>query len=88
MFGFFYFGIFFLFSIIALLFFNKSLFWYQLVLNFYTLAFFNISYMVGLDGVAVFMVILCVFLLTLCFLFYWNLCYKMRFYIFLLFISL
>jgi len=49
---------------------NKSIFWYQLIVNFSTLAFLNVSYIIGVDGIAVFMVALCSFLLLLCFLFF------------------
>lgn len=44
--------------------------------------------MVGIDGIAAFMIALCAFLLVLCFLSYWHLRYKMRFYILLLFLCL
>lgn len=68
--GFFFFSVFFLFSLFALLMLNKSIFWYQLIVNFSTLAFLNVSYIIGVDGIAVFMVALCSFLLLLCFLFF------------------
>jgi NADH:ubiquinone oxidoreductase subunit 4 (subunit M) len=67
---------------------NKSLFWYQLVFNFFSLTFFNVSFMIGVDGISAFMVSLCSFLLFLCFLFFWNLRYKIRLYIFMLFCAL
>lgn len=68
--GFFYFGVFFLFSLLALLLFHKSLFWYQLVFNFFTLAFLNSSFTMGFDGISGFMVVLCAFLLFLCLLYF------------------
>lgn len=68
--GFFYFGVFFLGSLIAFLLFHKGLFWYQLIFNFFTLTFLNSSYIMSMDGVSVFMIVLCAFLLFLCLLYF------------------
>lgn len=67
--SFFSFSLFFLFSLFVLLIYNKSLFCYQIVLRLYTLTYLNISYVLGFDGISVFLLILCAFLLLLCFLF-------------------
>lgn len=87
-FALFYFGLGFLSSLALALAFNKSLFWYQLVLHYYSLSFLNISFIIGFDGISLCLVLLSTFLLSLCLLFYWLLRYKARMYILMLFLSL
>lgn len=79
---------FFLISSSLLLFINKSIFWYQASLKFYHLFFFKMSYLIALDSVSIFLIVLSSFILLFCFLIYWSLRYKITLYSGLLFFSL
>ena len=68
--------------------FNKSVLWYQVICNFYYLNFLQISYIIGVDSLSIFFILLCSFLLMYCFLIYWFLKYKINFYAFTLLFSL
>ena len=80
--------VFFIFSLYLFLIFNKSILWYQIIFNFYNLVFLQISYIVGIDGISIFFIILCGFLLMYCFLIYWFLKYKIDLYAFTMLFSL
>lgn len=88
LFSYFFFAIFFLLSLFLLLVLNKSIFWYQVVFKFYSLSYLNMSYIIGLDSVSIFLILLSVFLLMFCFVIYWFLKYRINFYIAMLFFSL
>lgn len=68
--------------------FNKSITWYQVLFNFYNFSFLQISYIIGIDGLSIYFILLCSFLLMYCLLIYWFLKYKINLYIFTLLLSL
>lgn len=88
LFTYFYFLVFFILSLFLLIIINKSILWYDIILKFYTISFLEISYIIGLDSIAISFIILSSFIILFCFLLYWNLNYKMNIYSFLLFFSL
>jgi len=88
LFTYFYFLMFFILSLFMLLIINKSILWYEIIFKFYTIDFLEISYIIGLDGIAISFILLSAFIILFCFLLYWNLNYKMNIYSFLLFFSL
>lgn len=71
-----------------LLIFNKTIIWYQTILNIYSINYLQISYIIGLDGISIFFLLLCSLLITFCYIIYWNLSYKLNLYTFTLFFSL
>lgn len=85
-----YFSLIVLFLLTLFLFFvfNKSLVWYQVIYNFYYSHFLQISYIIGIDSLSIFFVVLSSFLLMYCFLIYWFLKYKVNFYAFVMLFSL
>lgn len=64
------------------------LLWYNFIFKFYTINYFYISYVVGLDGISLLFIFLCSFIILFCFLLFWYLNYQLNFYSFLLFFSL
>ncbi len=87
-FSYFFFIIFFLLGLFLFLIINKSIFWYQVIFKFYSLSSVNMSYIIGLDSISIFLIILSIFLLMFCFVAYWFLKYRLNFYVIMLFISL
>ena len=88
LFTYFYFLVFFLIFLFILLLINKSILWYEVIFKFYTVDFLEISYIIGLDSIAISFILLSAFIILFCFLLYWYLNYKMNLYSFLLFFSL
>ena len=86
--SFFYFLSFFLFSLFLTLNINKSIFGYQIILKYYSLFFFEISYTFGIDSISIFFIILCCFIIIFCLLLFWYLKYLFNLYVFFLFLSL
>ena len=84
---FFLFSFCFLYLLILLFFFNKSIFFYQLVFDFLSISFFNIYFSFGIDILSILLVFLSNFSLIFCLFIYWYLRYKISFYLILLFIS-
>lgn len=78
----------FLTSLFFILVFNKSIIWYQIMFKFYYLQSLQISYIIGIDGLSIYSIILCAFLLMYCLLIFWFLKYKINLYSFLLLFSL
>lgn len=78
----------FIFIFYLLLNYNKSILWYQIIFLFFNLVALQISYIIGIDGVSLLFIILCVFLLMYCLLSYWFVKYKVNLYIFTLLFSL
>lgn len=60
----------FIFIFYLLLNYNKSILWYQIIFLFFNLVALQISYIIGIDGVSLLFIILCVFLLMYCLLSY------------------
>lgn len=88
-FSFLYLSIFFIIFIYLFFIFNKSIFWYQLILTSYVkLKFFNFYYVAGIDGISIFFIILSAFILLCCLVAYWFLKYRLYLYISLLLLSL
>lgn len=75
-------------SLWVLAIYNKSIVWYQLLFNIYYEPYLQISYIIGIDGLSIFFILLSVYLLMLCFLAYWRLRYNHTLYTFLLLITL
>lgn len=75
-------------GLFCLLLVNNGLIWYQKVIALGSYEFYNIKYILGFDSLSIAFVVLCVFLLLLCSLIYWNLKYHVTFYLFLLNLSL
>ena len=69
-------------------FFDKSFMFYQFITKMYSLQFFNILYFLGVDGISLGLLFLSFFVIIVSVLFYWNLRYKIDFYLFLLFFTL
>lgn len=67
---------------------NKNIFWYQILSQFYRMYAIQIMYIVGLDGLSIHFLLLCSLLLILCLLMYWFLKYKINLYCFVLLFSL
>ena len=67
---------------------NKSIIWYQIIFKFYTINYLDISYIIGIDGISIYFILLCSFIITTCSLLYWYLNYQYNFYSFILFFSL
>lgn len=88
LFTYFYFLVFFLIFLFILLLINKSILWYEVIFKFYTVDFLEISYIIGLDSIAISFILLSAFIILFCFLLYWYLNYKINLYSFLLFFSL
>lgn len=86
--SYFSFNIIYLLTLFLVVIFNKSIIWYQFIFKFYTINALQISYIIGLDGLSIYFILLCSFLLMYCFLAYWFLKYKINFYSFTLFLSL
>jgi len=70
----------------TIIFFNKSILWYQCIIQFYNISFFNYSYSIGIDILSISLILLSSFLLALCLISYWNLRYKIYMYIYILII--
>ncbi len=85
---FYFFSLVFLITWFILLIYNKSILWYQFIIKFYTINYLQISYIIGVDGISIFFLIICSFLILLCYLIYWFLAYKMNLYAFCLILSL
>lgn len=75
-------------SIFLLILYNKAIIWYQILFRFYYVDTFQISYILGIDGLSIYFIILCVFLLMHCLLIYWFLKYEISLYSLLLSLSL
>lgn len=88
LFSYFLFSLIFIISWFIILIFNKSILWYQLILKFYTIDYLQISYIIGIDGLSVFFIIICALLILLCYIIYWFLSYKINLYSFTLIFSL
>lgn len=88
LFSFFFLSTIFLFSILLLLIYNKSILWFQFILKFYTINYLQISYIIGIDGISISFIIICSLLILLCYLIYWFLSYKINLYTFSLLFSL
>lgn len=76
-----------------LLLYNKSILWYQVIFSFYkteyrSIIFENVSYICGIDGIALLFILLCTFLLMYCLVSYWFVRYKINLFIFSLIFSL
>ena len=69
-----------IFSLIIIFLYNKSIMWYQVIFRFYNIDLYNINNIIGLDGISIFFILLCVFLLLNCLLGYWYLRYKITLY--------
>lgn len=67
---------------------NEGLLWYQLFIEYQRYLLPNFSYIFAIDSFSLAFVILCCFLLLLCFLAFWELKYQMNFYSFLMLFSL
>jgi len=67
---------------------NSSILWYQFILKIYALKMLQISYVIGVDNISIYFVILCVFLVTICYLMYWFLTYNIYLYSLCLIITL
>jgi proton-translocating NADH-quinone oxidoreductase chain M len=59
---------------------NSSILWYQFILKLYALKTLQISYIIGVDNISIYFVILCIFLVTVCYLMYWFLTYNIYLY--------
>jgi NADH-quinone oxidoreductase subunit M len=68
--------------------FDKAVFWFQLICEFYRFQNLNITYILGVDFLSLILILLSSFLLLCCFLINWNLKYLQRYYIFLLLFTL
>lgn len=69
--------------------FNKSIVWYQLIYNwFIQFKYFNFYFILGIDGISIFFLVLSSFLLLSCLLAYWNLKYRLYLYVVCLFLAL
>lgn len=88
LFSYFYFLSYFIISLFILLIINKSILWYQIIFKFYTINYLEISYIIGLDGISISLILLCSFIILFCFLLYWYLNYQLNIYSFILFFSL
>lgn len=86
--SYFYFTSFYLIILFSLLLINKSIIWYQIIFKFYTFNYFNISYIIGLDGISLSFILLCSFILTIRLLLNWYLNYLFNIYSLTLFLSL
>lgn len=78
----------FLITLFLFLIINKSIVWYQIVYKFYTIDFFFISYIIGIDGISIFLILLSVFILLSCLLLYYYISYLYRYYFLILMSSL
>jgi NADH-quinone oxidoreductase subunit M len=83
----FYFFFCFLLCFFLVLLINKSVFFYQELLSLFNNSYFNINYILGLDVVSVFFLLLCSFILSLCFLYSWFLRYRLNTFCFLLWLT-
>lgn len=84
----FLFSLIFLITWFLILIYNKYILWYQFILKFYTINYLQISYIIGIDSLSIFFIVICSFLLLLCYLIYWYLSYKLNLYTFSLLFSL
>jgi NADH-quinone oxidoreductase subunit M len=74
----------FLLSLFMIIMYNKSIVWYQIIFKFYDFFPFYINNIIGIDGISIFFLTLCIFLLLHCLFIYWYLRYKINLYCFLL----
>jgi proton-translocating NADH-quinone oxidoreductase chain M len=88
LFAYYSFSFIFILTWLLLLFYNKSIFWFQLIIKFYTINYLQISYILGIDNISVFFLIICSFLILICYLIYWFLSYKISLYSAVLMFSL
>ena len=66
--------------------FNKSILLYQVLIKFYKFFFLNISFIIGLDGISITLILLSSSLILVCFLHNWYLKYKIKLYIFIIYL--
>ena len=62
----------FILSLFLWVFFNKSIGTFQYVINFFWIPTFNINFVIGIDGISVFFILLTTFLIPLCLLASWS----------------
>lgn len=62
----------FILSLFLWVFFNKSIGTFQYVINFFWIPTFNINFIIGIDGISVFFILLTTFLIPLCLLASWS----------------
>lgn len=86
--NYFYFILYFIITLFLLIIINKSIIWYQFIYKFYTIDYFYISYIIGIDGLSIFLIVLSVFIILSCFLLYYYIKYFYKLYSVLLFLSL
>lgn len=86
--GLFTFALFYLIFLTFYVFSNELNFWYQLLLEHSHLSYYNFAYTLGIDSISLCFLLLCSFILLVCFLAYWNLKYQIHFYYGLLLFSL
>jgi proton-translocating NADH-quinone oxidoreductase chain M len=65
---------------------NKFIFLYQIIFKVYKFIYFNIAFIIGIDGLAITLIILSFTIILICFLIHWHLKYKIIFYYFILFL--
>jgi proton-translocating NADH-quinone oxidoreductase chain M len=88
LFAFFFFALIFFGSVALSFFFQKSAIHFQFLKSITHLDFWNFSYLIGLDGLSLSLLILSTFLILFCTLNYWHLRYQMPLYLFCLALSL
>lgn len=77
-----------LFLLFIIIMYNKSIVWYQIIFRFYDFFPYYINNIIGIDGLSIFFLSLCVFLLLHCLFIYWFLRYKINLYCFILLLIL
>jgi proton-translocating NADH-quinone oxidoreductase chain M len=65
---------------------NKFIYLYQILVKVYKFIYFNISFIIGIDGLAITLIILSFTIILICFLIHWHLKYKIILYYFILFL--
>jgi len=65
---------------------NKFIYLYQIIFNIYKFIYFNVSFIIGIDGLAITLIILSFAIILICFLIHWHLKYKIIFYYFTLYL--
>lgn len=88
LFSYYFFCLIFLITFFLLLIYNKSILWFQLIIKFYTIDYLQISYIIGIDNISIFFMIICSFIILVCYLIYWYLSYKINLYSFTLIFTL
>lgn len=73
-------SIIFLLAFFMIVYYNKSIIWYQILFRFYNIYPYYINNIIGIDGFSILFIFLCVCLLSHCLLIYWYLRYKINLY--------